>query len=300
MAVPVFPSMGTGPWMDDERKIVCDIIPIAIIKREITRLKRLHRNRSIEEAEIAERIKMCKGGHAPHDAACRVPEDVLHELEKLDEVLLDSARAGKRIIEEQLRAKNEQLRALQVREQPKRTRLKASNVDSGPTARCTERVYVDDIDNFAKVRRIRPAAVRRFLVGGFLRMSENDVQLALDDILSVPFHRNDWGGEINDLYTTNVRLSGKRTAAAFLLKGPGIGRKELTIADCGKRGDQIVRLFEAPADLFVVQYIGPVGDYVISDVASKIASLRALRRNRYFMIMDGQDTARVLHAYGKL
>jgi len=163
-----------------------------------------------------------------------------------------------------------------------------------------DRLYIEDIDSFQKVRDVNPTKVDAFLSNGFLAWSEDRVQLALEQILGVSFHRRDWGGEINDLYTANVVVSGARRASAFLLKGPGIGKKELTIADCGKNGDQIVRLFTTPAELFVVQYVGPVGDMVIKDVQGKVTELRARGANTHYAIIDGQDTARILHAYGKL
>lgn len=144
------------------------------------------------------------------------------------------------------------------------------------------------------------ALVANVLRGGFLLCSENQVQLALEQILEVSFHRKDWGGEMNDLYTANVVVQGQRRATAFLLKGPGIGRKEMTIADCGKNGDQLVRLFMAPAELFVVQYVGPIADLLVRDVEGKVAQRRATGRDVHFLILDGQDTARLLRAYGKL
>lgn len=142
--------------------------------------------------------------------------------------------------------------------------------------------------------------VAGFLENGFLRRAEEQVQLAFEQILDVSFHRKDWAGEINDLFTSNVVVNGSRRDTAFLLKGPGIGRKELTIADCGKNGDQIVRLFDTPATLFVVQYVGPVADMLIKDVQGKTAVLRGQGKAAHFLIIDGQDTARVLHTYGKL
>lgn len=163
-----------------------------------------------------------------------------------------------------------------------------------------DRLYVEDIDSFQKVRDVNPAMVRHLLTNGYLALCEDKVQTALEQILEVPFHRKDWGGEINDLYTANVVVNGARRATAFLLKGPGIGNKVMEIADCGKRGDQIVRLFETPADLFVVQYVGPIGDLLIKDVEGKVANLRAGGKGANFLIIDAQDTARVLHAYGKL
>ncbi len=159
---------------------------------------------------------------------------------------------------------------------------------------------MEDIDSFAKVRDVNPSMVAPFLNKGSLDMSEDKVQLALEQILDVPFHRKDWGGEINDLYTANVIVNGARRATAFLLKGPGIGRKAMEIADCGKRGDQLVRLFTTPADLYVVQYVGPISDLLIKDVEGKVAVAKAGGKDSHFLIMDGQDTARVLHAYARL
>lgn len=162
------------------------------------------------------------------------------------------------------------------------------------------RLYVEDIDSFSRVRDVNPAAVANLLPGGYLHVSEDVVQMSLEQILDVPVHKKDWGGELNDMYTANVMVNGVRRAAAFLLKGPGIGRREMSIADCGKKGDQLVRLFTTPANLFVVQYVGPIAEMVVQDAATKTAELRARGEDAHFLIMDGQDTARVLHAYGKL
>ena len=74
----------------------------------------------------------------------------------------------------------------------------------------------------------------------------------------------------------------------------------MRISDCGKNGDQILRLFHSPADLFVVQFIGGVTDAVSEDVKGKVAERRAAGREVCFLIIDGQDTARLMYAYGKL
>lgn len=164
-----------------------------------------------------------------------------------------------------------------------------------------DRLYIEDIDSFHKVRDINPAMVASFLHNGFLDWTEDKVQLTLEQILGVSFHKKDWAGETSDLYTANVVVNGTRRATGFLLKGPGIGRgKEMTIADCGKNGDQLVRLFTTPADLFVVQYIGRVAETLIKDVQGKVTELRAQGKMAHFLIIDGQDTARLFHAYGKL
>jgi hypothetical protein len=80
-----------------------------------------------------------------------------------------------------------------------------------------EQLYVEDIDSFQKVRDVNPAMVSDLVKNGMLNgISENRVQLALERILNVTFHKEDWGGESNDLYTTNVIVSGDRRASAFL------------------------------------------------------------------------------------
>ena len=163
-----------------------------------------------------------------------------------------------------------------------------------------DRLYVEDIDSFQKVRDVNPAVVAGFLKNGFLSWAEDQVQIALEQILGVSFHKKDWGGEANDLYTANVIVNSSPRATGFLLKGPGIGKKEMVIADCGKNGDQLVRLFTTPAVLFVIQYVGPISEMIVTDVQGKVTALKSEGKTTHFLIIDGQDTARLLHAYGKL
>lgn len=163
------------------------------------------------------------------------------------------------------------------------------------------RLNVEDIESFAKVRDVSAAAVSHLLSdGGYLDQPEDVIQTALETILDVPFHKKDWGGETNDLYTANVVVHGSRIPTAFLLKGHGLKGKTLQIKDCGHNGDQIVRLFDSPAQLFVVQSVGEVSESVVKDVAGKVDLLRSRGGLAWYCIMNGQDTARVLRAYGKL
>ena len=48
-----------------------------------------------------------------------------------------------------------------------------------------------------------------------------------------------------------------------------------TYADCGKNGDQLLRLFDSPAELFVVQFVGIVSEAIIKNVAMKVEAHRA-------------------------
>lgn len=162
------------------------------------------------------------------------------------------------------------------------------------------RLYVEDIDSFRKVRDVNPATVMDVLTNGYLERSEDSVQTALERILSVPFHKKDWGGELNDLYTANVLINGVRHETAFLLKGNGLRSTTMEIKHCGVNGDQILRLFNSPAKLFVVQFIGRISEAVIADIDGKVRQARSQGRNLWYCIVDGQDTARVLRAYGEL
>jgi len=161
------------------------------------------------------------------------------------------------------------------------------------------RLFVEDIDSFRKVRDVNPAAVLDILRNGYIDRSEDSVQMALERILSVPVHKADWGGEQNDLYTANVLVGGTRHETAFLLKGNGLSARRMEIKHCGRNGDQLLRLCQSPARLFVVQFVGTISEAVISDIDGKVRQARAEGKEAWYCIMDGQDTARVLRAYGE-
>jgi hypothetical protein len=162
------------------------------------------------------------------------------------------------------------------------------------------RVYLEDISEFQAASEICDADTLPHLKQGRVDISEDDIQASLEQLLSVPFHRKDWGGETNDLYTSNVHLKNRRAAAAFLLKGKGLRAPEMQIAHCGKNGDQILRLSESPARLFVVQYVGPISDAVIKDIADKVSRMRKDGVDAYYCIIDGQQTVKLLIAAGRI
>lgn len=152
---------------------------------------------------------------------------------------------------------------------------------------------IDEIDSFAAVALIGPAAVKNMVP---VTTSENEVKKAICAAIG-DSPRKDWGGEQNDIFTTRVTLNGRRVPTAFLLKGPAV-RGRLTIAKCGKNGDQIQRLFQSAADLFVVQFNGEIDERVVAEARDKVLLLRARgSSNACCLIMDGVDTARFLVAY---
>lgn len=162
------------------------------------------------------------------------------------------------------------------------------------------RLYVEDIDSFRKVRDVNPATVKDALTDGYLDQYEDSIQTALERILNVPFHKKDWPGENNDLYTANLIVNGKRRETAFLLKGKGIRNHKMEIKHCGVNGDQILRLCNSPAKLFVIQFVGRISEAVVSDIDGKVRLARTQGKEAWYCIMDGQDTARVLRAYNEL
>lgn len=161
-------------------------------------------------------------------------------------------------------------------------------------------LYIDDIDSFDKVKNVSPDMIEDKIKQGYVDLAEEDIQIAIERILREPLHKKDWGGESNDLYTNKIRFKGERMSAAFLLKGNGLKKKTLEIKDCGSNGDQILRLLQSPALIFIVQFVGNISEAVIKDIEGKVRELRADGRMAWCCIIDGQDTARLLRAYGEL
>jgi len=85
-----------------------------------------------------------------------------------------------------------------------------------------------------------------------------------------------------------------------MLKGHGLRGRIMEIKHCGVNGDQLLRLCNSPARLFVIQFVGRISEAVVSDIDGKVRQARSEGREAWYCIMDGQDTARVLRAYGEL
>jgi len=107
----------------------------------------------------------------------------------------------------------------------------------------------------------------------------------------------DWGGETSDLYSSKLIYKGKRQKVAFAFKGPAL-RTKLTIAKMGKNGDQCPRLFQEPADIFVVQHCREI-DSAVHKLVETHAELKSIYSNReiFYCLIDGQDSKRLVEAY---
>jgi hypothetical protein len=94
-----------------------------------------------------------------------------------------------------------------------------------------QQLYIDDVDSFKKVRRIRKADA--IVVHN---LAERTINTGLCRILNQS-EKKDWGGERHDIYTNKIIFRGSRRSAAFALKGKAI-KSKLTPGKMGKNGDQ--------------------------------------------------------------
>jgi hypothetical protein len=155
-------------------------------------------------------------------------------------------------------------------------------------------ITIDDIDSFGKVAEVRLAPETENAP-----ILEKTFKAGLQNILGEEGKFNDWGGEGDDLFSSRLIFKGKRVTVAFGLKGRGTKGK-LTPKKLGKQGDQIQRLFRAPADIFLIQYWGQIDESIVEQMKLIANGKSALEGRRiYYGEIDGQDTLRILQAYAE-
>ncbi|MDF2432174.1 MAG: hypothetical protein JWP44_1805 [Mucilaginibacter sp.] len=125
---------------------------------------------------------------------------------------------------------------------------------------------------------------------------EKEIKQYLAEIIAESDVDKDWGGEQSDLFTTHLHVDGQRLIAAFVLKGPSKFHK-MQMKDLGKNGDQITRLFDEPADIFILQHCHHIASSVIKTMD---AFANQINRPRKYCIINGIDTLRLFKAYHKL
>jgi hypothetical protein len=156
----------------------------------------------------------------------------------------------------------------------------------------TKIITIGDIDSFAKAGKVKNPA-------GSLTIAENKFKKGIQKIIKEKGTFKDWGGETSDLYTTRLKVDGKRTAGAFGFKGKGLTGL-LTPSRMGKNGDQIHRLFHEDADVFIVQYGGQIANSVMQQMAVYAQSKSiSTGRKIFYGIINGQDSAALVAAYPK-
>ncbi|MCC6676401.1 MAG: hypothetical protein IT436_04595 [Phycisphaerales bacterium] len=154
-----------------------------------------------------------------------------------------------------------------------------------------KRLYIDDVASFAKVKKIKGGTSLPNTV------SEDQFKQGVQRIIGEPGEFKDWPGEKSDLYTTRLRLNGKRVAAAFAFKGPGL-KTPLYLGKMGKRGNQYLRLIQEEADVYFVQHWREIDPDVI-DVLERLAVAKSATTGKplWYGIIDGKDSHRLYLAY---
>jgi hypothetical protein len=154
-------------------------------------------------------------------------------------------------------------------------------------------ITVDDIESFHRVTNVGVEP------GDYTPIPEARFKRGIAKILGEGGRFRDWGGERNDLYTNRVRIAGRRHAAAFAFKGPGT-KGILTPRGMGKNADQIQRLFKTAASVFVVQYWGQMAESVVEQMEEFAKAKSAVEGSVvFFGVIDGDDSNRLIKAYGK-
>ncbi len=155
-------------------------------------------------------------------------------------------------------------------------------------------VFVEQIGSFQCVAdTARPTAAE---VARLKTIPEQQVKQAFAEIIGEQNIPKDWGGEHSDLVSAHMTLEGERVVTAFAFKGPSKA-KPLTVADLGKNGDQISRLYSEPADLVILQHCHHITPAVRDHMR---AFSTRIGRLRPFCLLDAFETARIFKAYGKL
>ena len=155
-------------------------------------------------------------------------------------------------------------------------------------------VHIDGIDTFSRVRDLSTRLTKKSL-DRLRSVPEDDIKKAFAEIIGEPTVPKDWGGERSDLFSSRVQIGGTRISTALAFKGPA-QFQPMTLAQLGKNGDQIDRLFTEPAELFVLQHCHEITSPVRGAMR---AYAQQIGRLRLYCIIDGYDTIRILEAYEK-
>lgn len=233
------------------------------------------------------------------------PKRVLEEAKKLsaNEVVIQTKKHGRTAYEKDsfYTARKEQILSFvkdpkKLAKLPTKTRPQARGtsveiIEVRSRSISIEQITIDEIDSFKKVKKVALSGQKP------VPMAEKRFKSGVMKIIGEAGKFTDWGGERNDLCSTRLRMNGKRRAAAFAFKGKGL-KKKLTPNLMGKNGDQIQRLFNSPAEIFILQYWAQIEETVLEQMqmAAKVKSY-ADGRKIFYGIVDGQDSVRLIQAY---
>jgi hypothetical protein len=162
------------------------------------------------------------------------------------------------------------------------------NVAFPNSARNAQLITIDAIESFSRVGASASKDVRN--------IPERVIKQGFAKILGENGTFKDWGGEKSDLFTTKIKMKSKRVAGAIAFKGKATTGK-LVPAKMGKNGDQINRLFDEPAEVFLIVYGGQIDSSILAQMRA-FAIGRAIGGNKvYYGIVDETDLGRLIAAY---
>jgi hypothetical protein len=163
-------------------------------------------------------------------------------------------------------------------------------------------IDIQHIDSFEKVRGVNHRDIEEYLQNGFFDRDEKEIKREFAEIIGESFVPKDWPGETEDLYTSRIRLNAQRVPTSIIFNGPGKVRAAQTrLSDLGARGDQLVKMIRvSPSKLYILQSVKSITHEVIETFEALIKDQRSKGNHCYYCVIDGQDTATILYAYGYL
>jgi hypothetical protein len=216
-------------------------------------------------------------------------EDKLNKLLGRQGSINEQARIAKELDDDRLqRAAPYNSHAKEELKRRRHDRLLASRAPFITDARLSP----EEIDSFERIVDISETEVAELAP---LQISEAKIKKYFCDIMGNAFPQQDWGGEVCDIFC-NIRFRRRAVPAAFILKGKAYADRPLRIADLGKNGDQLVRLFSLPAEVYIIQSNGAVDGTVHSHIQAQVAAKLITNQYIYYLVLDGIQTTQLLRA----
>jgi hypothetical protein len=163
--------------------------------------------------------------------------------------------------------------------------------DARPAPPDTVEISCWDIDQF---RPFKDVDIRDAILP--LLIPEHQIKDHLNSLLGEAESAADWGGEDDDIFA-QCSLNGRELPIAFMLKGRSVPRP-MRLRDAGKNSDQVLRVTEAPAAIFVVQHVDKITEPVRRQLRMNVEALRSRGHEAYCTFIDGFQTFKLL--FGKL
>ncbi len=163
-------------------------------------------------------------------------------------------------------------------------------------------IDIQHIDSFEKVRGINHRDIERYVHNGFFDRDEKTIKREFAEIIGESFAPEDWEEETEDVFTSRILLNGQRVPTSIIFNGPGkVKATQTRLSDLGALGDQLVRMIRvSPSKLYILQSVKPIAHEIIETFEALINDQRSKGNHCYYSVIDGQDTATILYAYGYL